>query len=122
MRVWNDNSMNLDGIFAHLNLIYAQTEPGPEGSPMGGLMQMLPMFVAFIAIMYFLMIRPQQKRDRERREMLGALKKGDEVVTTGGACGKIVGINDTHVVLQVDEKTKIEFVRGAIHQVVKEGE
>lgn len=114
--------MNLDGIVAHLNVLYAQTAPAPEVSPMGGLMQMLPMFVAFIAIMYFLMIRPQQKRDRERREMLGALKKGDEVVTTGGICGKIVGINDSHIVLQVDEKTKIEFVRGAINHVVKAGD
>jgi len=109
--------MKFDTTFALSDFLYAQA--AQEATPTSGLIQMLPMFVAFIAIMYFLMIRPQQKRERERREMLSALKKGDEVVTTGGICGTITGINDTHVVLQVDDKVKIEFVRGAIHQVVK---
>ncbi|MBI2434866.1 MAG: preprotein translocase subunit YajC [Candidatus Hydrogenedentes bacterium] len=79
---------------------------------------MVPMLVAFFAIMYFLMIRPQQKRERERREMLSSITKGDRVVTNGGICGDVVGLTDTNVVLRVDENCKIEFVRSAIAQVM----
>ena len=92
---------------------------GSKGSPLGS---MLPLFVAFIAIMYFLMIRPQQKRDKERRELLGALAKGDGVVTTGGMCGTIVGLSESNVVLRVDDGVTVEFLRSAIAQVVKEGD
>jgi len=103
------------------HVVYAQVavaqEQGaaPQGSPLAG---MLPMLIAFFAIMYFLIIRPQQKRERERRELLSALSKGDRVVTTGGICGDIVGLTDSHVVLRVDDHTKIEFVRGAVAQIV----
>ena len=91
----------------------------PSGSP---LTSMLPMFIAFIAIMYFLMIRPQQKREKERREMLGALAKGDEVVTTGGVCGTVVNLSENHVVLRVDDDVTMQFLRSAIAQVTpKEG-
>jgi preprotein translocase subunit YajC len=122
--------MTIDTIAALWTLIpaqVAQTAPAPAAPPTAteGLMQMLPMIVAFIAIMYFLMIRPQQKRDRERREMLNAVAKGDEVITTGGICGKVVNLSENHIVLKVDESsnTKIEFVRSAIAQIVKkEGE
>ena len=79
---------------------------------------MLPMIIAFFAIMYFLMIRPQQKRERERREMLSALNKGDNVVTTGGICGSVVGLSEDRVVLRVDDNVTMEFVRGAIAQVL----
>lgn len=79
---------------------------------------MLPMIIAFFAIMYFLMIRPQQKRERERQAMLSALAKGDNVVTTGGICGSVVGLSEDRVVLRVDENVTMEFVRGAIAQVL----
>ena len=79
---------------------------------------MLLMIVVFVAIMYFLMIRPQQKRDRERRQMLAALAKGDAVITTGGICGTVVGLSEDRVVLRVDENVTMEFVRGAIAQVM----
>lgn len=88
---------------------------GLSGSPWGSL---LPMLIAFIAIMYFLMIRPQQKREKERRAMLGALAKGDKVVTSGGICGTVVGLSENHVVLKVDDDVKIEFVRSAVAQVI----
>ncbi|MCA1900730.1 MAG: preprotein translocase subunit YajC, partial [Candidatus Hydrogenedens sp.] len=61
---------------------------------------MLPMILAFIAIMYFLMIRPQQKREKERREMLNALTKGDKVVTTGGMYGTVVDLSEDKVTLR----------------------
>ncbi|HOK10498.1 MAG TPA: preprotein translocase subunit YajC [Candidatus Hydrogenedens sp.] len=79
---------------------------------------MLPMILAFIAIMYFLMIRPQQKREKERREMLNALTKGDKVVTTGGMYGTVVDLSEDKVTLRVDDKVEIDFVRGAVAQIV----
>lgn len=86
----------------------------PAASPFSS---MLPLMIIFFGIMYFLMIRPQQKRDRERRDMLGSLTKGDAVVTSGGVCGTIVGLSDTHAVLKVDDNVTIEFIRSAIAQV-----
>ena len=87
-------------------------------SPLGG---MLPLLVIFFAIMYFLLIRPNQKRERERRNMLSSLSKGDEVVTNGGICGTILGLNEKTVVLKIsdDPLTKVEFLRGAVSQVAQ---
>ncbi|HOQ32359.1 MAG TPA: preprotein translocase subunit YajC [Candidatus Hydrogenedens sp.] len=79
---------------------------------------MLPMILAFIAIMYFLMIRPQQKREKERREMLNSLAKGDKVVTTGGMYGTVVDLSEEKVTLRVDDKVEIDFIRGAVAQIV----
>jgi len=109
-----------------LAMAMAQTPAAPEGgAPQGNpLNSMLFMFVIFGGIMYFLMIRPQQRREKERRQMLAALAKGDRVVTTGGMCGTIVGLNEKSVVLRVDDDSnvKIEFVRSAISHVSSRGE
>lgn len=88
----------------------------PGGNPMN---QLLFMMIAFAAIMYFLTIRPNQKREKERRDMLAKLAKGDKVVTTSGICGTIVGLTEKTVVLRVsdDSNVKMEFLRGAIGQV-----
>lgn len=91
------------------------TAEQPASNPFAS---MLPMIIAFFAIMYFFMIRPQQKRERERREMLSALSKGDNVVTTGGICGSVVGLSEDRVVLRVDDNVTMEFVRGAVAQVL----
>ncbi len=95
-------------------------EAAQEGAPAPSnpIMSMLPMIIAFFAIMYFLMIRPQQKRERQRKEMLSALSKGDNVITSGGVCGNVVGLSEDRVVLRVDENVTIEFIRGAISQVL----
>ena len=94
----------------------AQQAPGLLGSP-------IFMIVAFVAIFYFLMIAPQRKQQKERQNMLSALSKGDSVVTTGGICGTVAGLSDTHVVLKVDDNVTMEFVRGAVSQVTdKAGE
>lgn len=109
----------LDAVLPHL--LYAQTAPAAQGAQSGtaGFASMVPMLAIFFAFMYFMMIRPQQKRDRERRELLASLEKGDAVVTTGGICGKIVRLSESHVTLQVDDKTEIEFIRSAVAQVTK---
>jgi len=89
--------------------------PSPWGS-------MLPMILAFIAIMYFLMIRPQQKREKERREMLNSVAKGDKVITTGGMYGTVVDLSDEKVTLRVDDKVEVDFVRGAVSQIVSKAD
>ncbi len=122
--------MNFASSIEALNFLIAQAgtavpaaaPAGAEGaaaSPTGGLFQMMPLMVGVILIMYFLTIRPQQKRDKERQNMLNALKKGDEVVTTGGICGKVMAISDADVVLKVDDNVTIKFVRNAIAYVAK---
>ena len=80
-------------------------------------MTLLP-FVAMFAIFYFLLIRPQQKRNKERIAMLNSLKKGDKVTTIGGLHGIIDSITDDKVVLKVNDVTKLTFDRSAIGSVV----
>jgi preprotein translocase subunit YajC len=82
-----------------------------------GILSIILMF----AIFYFLLIRPQQKRQKERQAMLSQLKKGDRVVTIGGIHGTIVDLDDDKVTLRVAETTKIVFERSAISSVIKEG-
>ncbi len=92
-----------------------KSTPSPWGS-------MLPMILAFIAIMYFLMIRPQQKRERERREMLNAIAKGDKVITTGGMYGTVVDLSDEKITLRIDDKVEVDFVRGAVAQIASKAD
>ncbi|MDK1021275.1 MAG: preprotein translocase subunit YajC [Candidatus Hydrogenedentes bacterium] len=105
-------------------VVYAQdAAPGEGGSssPFGN-----PIFfmILIFGVFYFLLIRPNQKRERTRREMLASLSKGSKVVTNGGICGTILGLNEKTVVLKVsdDPVTKIEFLRTAISQVATEEE
>ncbi len=92
--------------------------PQGEGGGGGGLMSFLP-FILIIVIMYFLMIRPQVKRQKERTKMIEAVQKGDKVVTSGGIHGKITGFTDDGktVIIQVDEKVKLNVDKTAINLV-----
>ncbi len=110
-------------------LYLAQTEGAPaETPPTDATPKAAPtqslwfFFIAFMAIMYFLMIRPNQKREKERRQMLAALAKGDKVVTNGGICGIIVGLTEKSVVIRVSEEppVKMEFLRAAVSRVAKD--
>lgn len=109
-------------------LALAQAAPAGTGegaaapsNPFGGIMMVM---IAMFAIMYFLTIRPNQKREKERREMLAALAKGDRVITTGGIFGTIIGLNDKSVVLRVCDEpaVKLEFVRAAVTRVERDAE
>lgn len=85
------------------------------------LQQFGPMILVF-AIFYFLIIRPQQKREKERRDMLSNLQAGDEVITVGGIFGKILNLKEDVVTLEVGDKVKIKVTRSAVGNVVKEKE
>lgn len=86
---------------------------------MTALIQNLLPFLLILVVFYFLFIRPQQKRQKERNEMLSALKKGDQVITIGGVHGTITDLNDETVTLRVSATTQITFERSAISSVKK---
>lgn len=78
----------------------------------------LVMFAAIILIFYFLIIRPQKKREKETKDMLNALKKGDKVVSIGGIHGTVISVKENTVVVKVDDNARIEFTKSAISQVL----
>lgn len=81
---------------------------------MSGLTSILP-FILMFAVFYFLLIRPQQRKSKQRNAMLSQLKKGDKIVTIGGMHGTITEISDDTVVLRVNDTTKITFDRSSIN-------
>ncbi|MGP3783936.1 MULTISPECIES: preprotein translocase subunit YajC [unclassified Paenibacillus] len=84
----------------------------------GGIVSLIVPLVLMVAIFYFLMIRPQNKKQKQRNSMLGQLKKGDKIVTIGGLHGTIAEITDDVVVLRVNDVTKLTFDRNAISSAV----
>jgi preprotein translocase subunit YajC len=98
-----------------INLAQAAA-PAGSGQPTSFLSPQNPMFmmVAIFAIFYFLVLRPQSKKAKEHQAMLSELKKGDEVVTTGGIIGKISGLTDAELVLQVQEGVRIRVTRASV--------
>jgi preprotein translocase subunit YajC len=93
----------------------------PAGEGGGGMGSMLIFLVAIFAVMYFFMIRPQQRKQKEHQKMLAALKTGDKVVTNSGMMGTIVHIHDdkNKVVLKVADQVKVEFVKSSIAGLVE---
>lgn len=92
----------------------AQATPAAAGAQPGGLSSLLmPMAVVFV-IFYFLIFRPQQKTLKQKKEMLSALKRGDEVVTSGGLYGKVVEIADATVMLQIAANVNVKVDRNLI--------
>ncbi len=92
----------------------AQTATG-----LGSLFSMLPILLIFV-IFYFLLIRPQNKKQKETEKMIAALKKGDKIITIGGIHGTISSTKENTVIVKVDDNTKIEFNRSAIASLVTE--
>jgi preprotein translocase subunit YajC len=90
-----------------------------EGAPAGpaSLITSLLPFAAIIAIFYFLIIRPQNKKQKETQKMLSALKKGDKIVTIGGIHGTIQSVKETSVIIKIDDNVKMEVSRSAVSGV-----
>ena len=84
------------------------------------LLTFLPMIAIFV-VFYFLLIRPQQKKQKEARAMLDALEKGNEVVTAGGVLGRIVKIDEQYVTVEVAQNVQLVVQRGAISQLLPKG-
>jgi preprotein translocase subunit YajC len=96
-----------------ISLAYAQG--GAGGDTMGMLMSLAPLILIFV-VFYFLLIMPQQKKAKQHRQMLESITKGDEVITSGGIHGKVIGIADQVLILDVGEKMKIKVSREFIAQ------
>ena len=79
-------------------------------------------FGVIILIFYFLIIRPQRKRDKEAKDMLAAIKKGDKIVTIGGIRGTVAVVKESTVIVKVDDNTRIEFSKNAISAVLNKKE
>ncbi len=91
-----------------------QGAPGAEGAqPAASLMQFVPFILIFV-VFYFLLIRPQQKKQKELGDMISNLKKGDKVITSGGIYGEVENIKEHTFVLKVADKVKIEVLKTAI--------
>ena len=96
---------------------YAQSAVGGPG---GGLMSFLPIILMFV-VLYFLMIRPQMKRQKEHKAMVEALAKGDEVATAGGLLGKVTQLSDATIHIQIAAGVEVELQRQAVVQVLPKG-
>ena len=107
--------LNIAYAMAQVPMSSGTTGTASASSPLVGFMPLILMMVIF----YFLLIRPQQKRQKEHANMIANVKKNDEVITTGGVYGTIVGVKDKTFVLRVDENVKIEIQKGAVSQIVK---
>lgn len=101
---------------------FAQTAPAAAaGSDMqSSLMSMLPLVLMFV-VLYFVMIRPQMKKQKEHRTMIEALAKGDEVVTAGGMLGKVSKLGDSYIGLEIANSIDVQVQRSAIVQVLPKG-
>ncbi|HEX9662103.1 MAG TPA: preprotein translocase subunit YajC [Candidatus Binatia bacterium] len=98
-----------------LDIAYAQAIPGIGGP--GQMLSFLPLVLIFI-IFYFLLIRPQQKKAKQHQEMLGKLKKNDDVMTSGGIYGKVISLADNVVTLEVAPNVRIRVNRPQISTVI----
>ena len=110
------------GIIVLISEAFAQAAPAAAAadSPFGSLGSMLPLVLMFV-VLYFVMIRPQMKRQKESKAMIDALAKGDEVVTTGGMLGKISKIGDSFLTVEIASGVEIQVQRGAVVQVLPKG-
>jgi preprotein translocase subunit YajC len=106
----------MNSLFSYL-LLGAPAGAEGGGGFGGGIMSFAP-FILIIGVFYFLIIRPQNKKQKETQKMLAALKKGDKVVTAGGIHGVIQTVDQADVVLKIDEGVKVKFSRSAISTVV----
>ena len=101
---------------------FAQTAPAAAagGDLQSSIMSMLPLVLMFV-VLYFVMIRPQMKKQKDHRTMIDALAKGDEIATVGGVLGKVTKLGDSYVSLEVANGVELQIQRGAVVQVLPKG-
>jgi preprotein translocase subunit YajC len=99
---------------------FAQTAPAAAPSGTDSLMSMLPIVLMFV-VLYFVMIRPQMKRQKEHKALIDALAKGDEVVTAGGLLGKVSRLGDSYLHIEAANGVELQVQRSAIVQVLPKG-
>ena len=101
-----------------INTAYAQAAGGAQGGM--DLVGLMPLVLLFV-LLYFLMIRPQAKRAKEHRNMLQALQKGDEVVTSGGTLGKVINVGEQFVTVEIAPNVEIKVQKPSVQTVLPKG-
>jgi preprotein translocase subunit YajC len=101
---------------------FAQAAPAPAAaeSALGGITGMLPIVLMFV-VLYFVMIRPQMKRQKEHKAMIDAVAKGDEVVVAGGLLGKVSKLGETFLHVEIANNVEVQVQRSAVVQVLPKG-
>ncbi|NNL78628.1 MAG: preprotein translocase subunit YajC [Desulfobacterales bacterium] len=95
------------------NIAYAMGQGGAGGEGAGGFTGFIPLILMFV-IFYFLLIRPQQKRTKEHRQMVSNLKKGDRIITSGGIHGRITGIDESTLTVEIADKVRVKVARANV--------
>ncbi len=96
---------------------YAQATAAPGQDPTS----LIIMVVGMVVFMYFLMIRPQMKRQKEHKTMMDALQKGDEIITTGGVVGRVTGVKDNYIGVEIAPNTEIQIQKAAVQTLLPKG-
>ena len=101
---------------------FAQTAPAAAagGDMQSSLMSMLPLLLMFV-VLYFVMIRPQMKKQKEHKSMIDALAKGDEIITAGGFLGKVSKLGDSFLSIELASGVEVQMQRSAVIQVLPKG-
>ncbi|MBI5279925.1 MAG: preprotein translocase subunit YajC [Burkholderiales bacterium] len=99
---------------------FAQAAPAAGGDMTSSFTSLLPLVLMFV-VLYFVMIRPQMKRQKEHRAMIEALAKGDEVATAGGVLGKVTKLGDTYLGIEIASGVEVQVQRSAVVQVLPKG-
>jgi preprotein translocase subunit YajC len=99
---------------------FAQTAPAAASSSTDSLMSLLPLVLMFV-VLYFIMIRPQMKRQKEHKAMIEAIAKGDEVVTSGGLVGRVAKMGESFLHVEVANGVELQVQRSAVVQVLPKG-
>ena len=94
----------------------------PADGKTGGLGQMLPMMLIVFAIFYFMLIRPQQRKEKERKKMISEIKSGTRVMFSGGILGTVTNIKDSTFIIKVADGVKLEVSRSCVSQVIGKSE
>ena len=99
-----------------MDIAYAMGQAGGTAAQDGGGLLATPLFpiILMLGVMWFFLIRPQQKKQKEHREMISNLKKGDRIITSGGLHGRITGLSDTTLTLEIADKVRVKVSRGHV--------
>ena len=102
-----------------INIAYAMGQGGIGGGEgAGGFTSLIPIVLMFV-IFYFLLIRPQQKKAKQHREMISQVRKGDRIVTSGGLHGRVTAVSDATLTVEIADRVRVKIARGNLSQVVQ---
>ena len=102
------------------NIAYAMGQGGAPDGGAGGFSAFVPLILMFV-IFYFLLIRPQQKKTKEHKQMIDNLKTGDRIITSGGLHGRVTGVSESTLTVEIAEKVRVKVNRGSVSAIMQAG-